>query len=67
MAFPMFESMRNNISCSTCGTKNSKVKSRKTGQPVWHKNQEKGIGFWCKYCYTKFYNKRKLQNLESNK
>ena len=66
MTFPMFESMRDKIKCSVCGTKNS-GKIGKTGQPIWHKNQEKGIGFLCKNCYNIYWKQKKLQRLEEKR
>src|SRR6187200_1345340 len=45
--------------CSECGAEKTNY-INKDGSYKWYRNQTKGIGFWCKACYWKFYtNKRK--------
>ena len=47
------------IKCSECGAEKT-CYINKDGTYRWYRNQERGIGFWCKICYNRFWKRSKI-------
>lgn len=55
MVLPTFETT--DYKCSDCGAKTSYLRDKHNGKDKWYRNKEKGVGFWCKRCYERYYNR----------